>query len=243
MIYKKIDAIFLDHGNTMRIVVKDETFQNNAREQLVKLVEAPEAPDNFCKQLEERYNAYKKRAKETLLQDSAVEIWTRWMLPDYPAKKIAPLANQLTCLWRDHTGRRVLRPGAMQTIIELHRRGYTLGIIANSISETEIPDWLEADGLAQYFKSVVLSSKFGRRKPDPYIYLEAAYLAGVKPEYCAYVGDNLNRDVAGAQLAGFGVTIILLEPDTLAKEAEKSDVKPDIVIQNFDELLKIFQPR
>jgi putative hydrolase of the HAD superfamily len=243
MIYKKIDAIFLDHGNTMRIVVEDETFQNNAREQLAKLVEAPESPENFCKQLEERYNAYKKRAKETLLQDSAAEIWTRWMLPDYPANKIAPLANQLTCLWRDHTGRRVLRPGAMQTIIELHRRGYALGIIANSISETEIPDWLEADDLSQYFKSVVLSSKFGRRKPDPYIYLEAAYLAGIKPENCAYMGDNPNRDIKDAQRAGFGVTIILLTPDTLAKETEKSDVKPDIVIQKFDELLKIFPQR
>jgi HAD superfamily hydrolase (TIGR01509 family) len=243
MIYKKIDAIFLDHGNTMRVVVEDEAFQSHARQQLVELTGAPESPDVFCKQLEERYDAYKKRAKETLLQDSATEIWTRWMLPDYPTNKIAPLANQLTCLWRDHKGRHVLRPGAMQTIIELHRRDYILGIIANSISETEIPDWLEADGLTRYFKSVVLSSKFGRRKPDPYIYLEAAYLAGVKPEYCAYVGDNPNRDIAGAQRAGFGVTIILLEPDTLAKESQKSDFQPDVVIQKFDELLKVFPQR
>ena len=165
------------------------------------------------------------------------------MLPDYPANVIAPLANQLTCLWRDRKGRHVLRPGAKQTIIELHERGYVLGIIANSLSETEIPDWLEAESLTQYFKTVILSSKFGRRKPDPYIYLESAYLAGVKPEYCAYVGDNPNRDIQGAQRAGFGMTIILLEPDTLAKETHKSDFKPDLVIDKFGELLNIFPQR
>ena len=242
MLYKKIDAIFLDHGNTMRVIVHDEAFEADAGRKLVELISA-ESPDELLKQLEERYDAYKRRAKETLLQDSALEVWTHWMLPEYPASRIAHLADQLTCLWRDYRGRRVPRPGAKQTLVELHNRGYILGVIANSISETEIPAWLEAEGLLPYFKSIVVSSTFGRRKPDPYIYLEAAYLAGVKPEYCAYVGDNPNRDVKGAQRAGYGVTVILYEPVTLAKESRKSDVEPDVVIQNFEELLRIFPER
>ena len=41
-------------------------------------------------------------------------------------------APKLTRLWRDHDGRRVARPDAVATIKELHRRGYTLGIIANT---------------------------------------------------------------------------------------------------------------
>jgi HAD superfamily hydrolase (TIGR01662 family) len=243
MINKKIDAIFLDHGNTLRVVVEDEVFQNDARQQLAKLIGTHESPDIFCKHLDEKYNVYKKRAKDTLLQDSAAEVWTRWMLPDYPTNKIAPLANQLTCLWRDRKGHHVLRPDAKKTIIELHKRGYILGIIANSLSETEIPDWLEAEGLMQYFKSVVLSSKFGRRKPDPYIYLEAAYLAGVKPENCAYVGDNPNRDIQGARRAGFGRVIILSEPATLTKDPPTGENKPDLDIREFSDLLKHFLAR
>ena len=66
MIYKKIEAIFLDHGNTMRVVVEDEVFQNDAQQQLVKLIGTNESPDTFCKQLDERYSTYKKRVKETL---------------------------------------------------------------------------------------------------------------------------------------------------------------------------------
>ena len=67
-------------------------------------------------------------------------------------------------------------------MIELHRRGYILGIIANTITETEIPDWMEADGLTPYFKAVVLSSKVGTRKPNPEIYWEAARRVGHEAE-------------------------------------------------------------
>ena len=72
-----------------------------------------------------------------------------------------------------------------------------LGIIANTITETEIPDWMEADGLTEYFKTVVLSSKVRHRKPNPEIYWEAARQIGVEPAKCAYVGDNPVRDVEG----------------------------------------------
>jgi HAD superfamily hydrolase (TIGR01549 family) len=242
MINQNIEAIFLDHGNTMRIIVEDESFQNLAEHQLVEMIGTNESPDIFCKRLDDRYGIYKKRAKETLLQDSAVEVWVRWMLPEYPANKIAPLANQLTRLWRDRKGRRVLQPDAKQAILELHRRGYVLGIIANSLSETEIPDWLKAEDLTQYFKSVVISSRFGRRKPDPYIYLEAASLAGVKPQNCAYVGDNPERDVKGARRAGFGATIIL-KSGMSTQETHISEVQPDLFISQFGELLKIFSQR
>ena len=242
MINQNIGAIFLDHGNTMRIVVEDESFRNLAEQQLVEMIGTNEPPDVFCKRLDDRYGIYKKRAKETLLQDSAAEVWVRWMLPEYPSNKIAPLANQLTCLWRDRKGRRILQPDAKQAILELHRRGYILGVIANSLSETEIPDWLKAEGRTQYFKSVVISSKFGRRKPDPYIYLEAAALAGVKPQNCVYVGDNPERDVKGAKHAGFGATIIL-RSNVPAEETYKGEVKPDLFISKFGELLKIFPQR
>ncbi len=240
---KPIEAIFMDTGNTLRIVVKDDDFQCQARQQLAELAGARESAEDFYRQLSERYSTYKKKSKGTWLQSSETEIWTRWMLPEYPSSQIAPLAGRLTLLWHDCGGRRVARPEAKATVLELSRRGYIMGIIANSVSETEIPNWLAVDGLAPYFKAVILSSKFGRRKPDPYIYHEAAYVAGVKPEGCAYVGDNPNRDIQGALRAGFGMTVILVEPETLSKEVLVNDAKPDLVIHQLGELLKIFPQR
>ncbi len=238
-----IQAIFLDHGNTLRVVVKDESFQAQARQQIATLVGAQEPPDVFCERLIERYKVCRKQAKETLIETSEKELWTRWMLPDWPSDQIEPLAGKLTRLWRARDGRRVARPDTEQVIIELDKRGYYLGIIANTITETEIPDWLEEADLGQYFDTVILSSIYGRRKPDPEIYLEAARQAGIDPARSAYVGDNPSRDILGARLAGFGMTVILMEPATLEKEPPTGEEKPDVIIHELSELLDVFPAR
>jgi putative hydrolase of the HAD superfamily len=239
----EIEAVFLDHGNTLRIVVKDEPFQAHARQQLATLVGAQESPEAFCERLEERFKVCKKRAKETMIEASEKELWTRWMLPEWPPEKIAPLSGKLTRLWRDRDGRRVSRPDAKQVVIELSKRGYCLGIIANTITETEIPDWLEEEGLTPYFETVILSSIFRHRKPGPQIYLEAARRAGVDPARSVYVGDNPSRDILGTRRAGFGMAIILMEPDTLEKEPSTGDDKPDLIIHKLSELLDVFPAR
>jgi putative hydrolase of the HAD superfamily len=239
----ELEAIFIDVGNTMRVVVKDEPFQVQAKQGLVTLVGAGETPDAFCERLEQRYLVYRKWAKSSLTEACERELWTRWMLPDFPADSIGPLAGRLTRLWRDRDGRRVARADVKDVVLELHRRGYRLGIIANTITETEIPDWLVADGLTGYFQTVVLSSRTGTRKPGPEIYLEAARRIGVEPGRCVYVGDNPSRDILGAHLAGYGMAIILTEPATLEKEPPTGEAVPDRVIGSLSELLALFPER
>jgi len=239
----RIEAVFLDVGNTLRIILEDTAFQAQARRELMELVGTKETEEIFFEGLEFKWKAYRKQSKETLLEAPERELWTKWLLPEYPAGKIDPLAGKLTRLWRDRDGRRVPRPDVKSTVIELHKRGYILGIIANTITETEIPDWIESDGLTEYFKAVVLSSKVRIRKPNPEIYWEAARRVGVEPAKCAYVGDNPVRDVEGTQRAGFGMMIILLEPATLAKEPPTGEVKPDYTIRETRELLDIFPTR
>ena len=179
-----IEAIFLDVGNTLRILLEEPEFQAQARKDLMALVGTTETEAEFFEKLEARWKIHRKKSKESLIEASEKELWTVHLLPDYPAEKIAPLAGKLTRLWRDHDGRRVPRPDAKETIIELDRRGYKLGIIANTITETEIPDWMESDGVSQYFKTVILSSKVRYRKPDPEIYWMAARDIGVEPARC-----------------------------------------------------------
>ena len=86
--------------------------------------------------------AYRKLAKTELLDVSEMELWLQYLLPDYPADRVAPHAARLTRLWRDHDGRRLAHEDVVPTLQELRRRGYKLGIIANTITETEIPDWM-----------------------------------------------------------------------------------------------------
>jgi putative hydrolase of the HAD superfamily len=238
-----IEAIFLDVGNTLRIVIKDKEFMARAKQQIVDLTGAQMSSDAFNELLESRYQVLRKRAKEQLIEASEKEMWTQWMLPDFPVEKIAPLSGKLTRLWRDCDGMRVPREDVKDTVIELSRRGYLLGIIANTITETEIPDYLEFEGLTGYFKTVILSSKLGIRKPNPEIYWEAARQIGAEPAKCVYVGDNPVRDVEGTRMAGYGMMILMLEPDTLAKEPPTEEVKPDYTIRAIKELLDIFPGR
>jgi putative hydrolase of the HAD superfamily len=238
-----IEAIFLDVGNTLRIVLKDQEFMAKARQEITALTGTQMPADAFVDMLEGRYQVLRKRAKTQLIEASEKEMWTNWMLPDFPAEMIAPLSGKLTRLWRDCDGRRVPRDDVKETVIELNRRGYLLGIIANTITETEIPDYLEEYGLTECFKTVVLSSKVGIRKPNPEIYLEAARRIGVEPAKCVYVGDNPVRDVEGTRAAGYGMMILILEPETLKKEPPTADVKPDHTIRAIRELLDIFPPR
>lgn len=239
---KDIKAIFLDVGNTLRIVIEDEEFQEQAKKDLMTLVGATEPPEVFFLELEKNWKTYRNNSKESLVEASEKELWTIHLLPHYPKKKIAPLAGKLTRLWRDRDGRRVPRSDARETIIELDRRGYLLGIIANTITETEIPDWMESDGVTKYFKTVILSSKVGFRKPDPEIYWMAAREIGVEPAKCAYVGDNPVRDVEGTRAAGYGMMILFEEPATLAKEPPTGEHKPDYTIMDCSDLLNIFPP-
>lgn len=239
---RDIRAIFLDLGNTLRILIKDQAHIAVAQCRMAELVGTDEAPEAFAQKLDERYEAYRQWAFETLREAPESELWTRWLAPEFPADRIGPLGVELTFQYRQSKGRRVLVEHGREVVAELDRRGYILGIISNVIASREIPDWMEADGFTKYFKSVVLSSVFGRRKPDPSIYLEAARLAGVEPLHCVYVGDNLKRDVTGTRRAGFGMVVIMISPEDLVREPITEENRPDVIIHEFRELLDVFPP-
>jgi FMN phosphatase YigB (HAD superfamily) len=238
-----IKAIFIDVGNTLRVLVEDEPYQNHAKEQIANLVGTDTAPAAFCELLEARYKVYRKWAFETLREACEKDLWTKWMLPNFPADKIAPLAGELTYLYRQTMGHRHAQPDAKAVVEELHRRGYRLGILSNTITEREIPEWLEKDGLKQYFPTVILSSIYGYRKPGPEIFWEAARCAGVEPSQAAYVADNPSRDVPGSRRAGFGMMILMLKPKEEKTKDLTGESKPDKVIHTLSELLDIFPPR
>jgi putative hydrolase of the HAD superfamily len=236
----EIEAIFLDLGNTLRILIKDEEHMSKARREITRLLGTDEDPVAFCEKLNNRYKSYRKWAFENMREASEAEMWTRWLVPDFPPEKIAPLGAELTYQYRQSMGRRVVVDGGKEVVTELKKRGYILGIISNLIGTREIPEWLEAEDFKKYFKSVVLSSLLGIRKPDPAIYLEAARQAGVEPGKCVYVGDNLNRDVTGTRAAGFGMVAIMISPEGLAEAEITEENRPDVVIHHFRQLLDIF---
>ena len=60
------------------------------------------------------------------------------------------------------------------------------------------------------------------------------------PGKCVYVGDNPARDVVGTRKAGFGMVILLMDPDEVEMHPPTGENKPDGIIHEFKQLLDIF---
>ena len=240
-----IQAIFFDIGSTLRVTDKDPAFIAEGRRKLAELAKSREDPEVFYQKLKTRYDAYREVSKTALLDYPEIELWQQIVLPDVDGEYVAAHAQAFTTLWRDSTnGKRLTRFDTVDTIRELYRRGYTLGIIANTITEAEITDWMIEEGISHCFTTTILSSKVRLRKPDPAIYHLACRCIGTPEANCAYVGDNPVRDVEGTQAAGFGMMIRIDEPDTLNNEkATGKEFTPDHVILKLSDLLDIFPAR
>lgn len=106
------------------------------------------------------------------------------------------------CALRLDYNRRALvpRPGAVETLRELHRRGLRLGLISICSEEVELL-WPET-AFAGLFDAAVFSCTAGLSKPDPRAYLACCAQLGVEPAEALFVGDGANDELAGAERAG-----------------------------------------
>ncbi len=55
----EIEAIFLDIGNTLRILLKEEPYRAEARRKIVSLIGTDRDPEEFCAELDSRYKVYR----------------------------------------------------------------------------------------------------------------------------------------------------------------------------------------
>lgn len=244
MISKRIEAIFFDMGGTLRRSNSYAEHKLNEISQILQLLGSNQDPIEFDRQLSSRAQAYDQWSKQTLIALNEEELWSRWMLPEWSEQTIVPLAAQLNRLWRGATGTHTVLSETGPVILELFRRGYRLGLISNTNSPSEAPQALHETGIRDCFDLLLLSAEFGKRKPDPSLFLEASRAMLVQPEHCAYVGNNLKNDVAGSRVAGFAETIILRNPRKPLPETIDNPVHiPDHIIDNLNQLLEIFPPR
>ena len=237
---KQIDTIFVDLGDTFRVIRKDEAYQRAAKETITRLLGVDEDPVEFYKNvIEPRYDKYREWALTFYCEAPVKELWTRWLAYDFPRERVEAAADEMTYAYRRTKGERVVTEGGIDTIKELYARGYTLGIVSDLVGTEEVDEWLDQDGLRPYFKTVQQSSTCLIRKPHPAIYYYALEECGADPHRTCYVGDNLARDIVGAKAAGLGMTIGVQYPGKKPQEITEEN-KPDRFISHFAQLLDIF---
>jgi putative hydrolase of the HAD superfamily len=238
-----IEAIFFDMNGTLRIREPHGPTQHLATQRILEFLGKEEASEAYWEELTRRQKSYSHWAQENLLQLTEKEIWTRWILPEYPREQIEPVAAELTLAWMERKGRTVPRSDAQETLIELKRRGYRLGVISNSMSSQDIPRSLETYGWKDHFEAVILSSTSQRRKPAPEPFWEAACALDVEPAHCAYLGNRISKDIVGCKRAGFALGIILEPPGGPRADDKDQSIQPEAVVHSLSELLDHFPAR
>jgi len=235
-----IDTIFVDLGDTFRVIRHDDAYSHAAKKRICDLLGVDADPEEFYRDvIEKRYNKYRDWALTFYCEAPVKTLWTRWLAYDLPRERVETAADALTWEYRKTKGERVVTDGGIETIKELYRRGYTLGIVSDLVGVEEVDDWLDRDQLRPYFKTVQQSSVCLIRKPHPAIYYYALAECGSQPERTCYVGDNLNRDIIGAKAAGLGMTVAVQYPGKKPQPVTEEN-RPDHFITHFSQLLDLF---
>lgn len=127
---------------------------------------------------------------------------------------------------------------AAATLKELKLRGYYIGIIANQAAGSD--DRLAAWGLLEYIDVVAASAELGVSKPDRAIFERAVEMAGCTPTKAAMIGDRLDNDIIPAGKLGM-TTVWIPKGLSIYHDPTKFRCKPDFIVKNLSELLKIFE--
>ncbi|MCD7838340.1 MAG: HAD-IA family hydrolase [Clostridiales bacterium] len=112
-------------------------------------------------------------------------------------------------------------PGVVELVSTLKERGVRLGVGSDMTADWQLKK-LDKLGLLNKLDFVVTSEEAGVEKPHRGLFLLCAKKAGCLPEECLFIGDNLQKDVLGAQRAG--MEALWLQPDP-QKAGEHPSVK------------------
>ncbi len=85
----------------------ERTGSAAAAKRILDLLGMKAAPDAFWEKLKLRHKDYSQWAQQNLIQLSEAEIWTGWILPEFPSWLVGPLAPELTLAWFEIKGQAV----------------------------------------------------------------------------------------------------------------------------------------
>lgn len=236
-----IRCIYLDLGGTFRIIDPVRDYLVAAKTRIAELLGLTDVDpvEYFDTVIDKRYDKYREWALKFMSEAPEEVLWSRWLAYDRPRELVLKNAAELTYQYRQTKGIRTVVKGGAETVKELVKRGYTLGIISDLVGKREVDEWLDRDGLRPYFKTVQQSSVTYIRKPNPAIYYYAIDETGIPAEQSCFVGDNLNRDIVGAKACAFGMTVtVQYNREKPLKLTEEN--MPDAKVYEFPQLLDIF---
>jgi putative hydrolase of the HAD superfamily len=151
-----------------------------------------------------------------------------------PAEKLEQMPIFLAEMYRGISRCRLrLYPHVLE-VLDVLRERYPLAVVTDAQSAYARAE-LHKVGLLDYFDPIVVSGDHGYRKPDRRLFQLALDGMGVAAEHALYVGNDMHRDIFGAQEAGMAT--VMVESDQGADV--HLDCVPDYTITDLRDLLTI----
>ncbi|MDQ6645357.1 MAG: HAD family hydrolase [Chloroflexota bacterium] len=180
----------------------------------------------------------REESTETFAEWDAVAVWREFLFSkasDYtrslPLEKREQLPLFLAELHRGISRKRLnLYPQVQETLDQL-RSHYRMAIVSDAQSAFAVPE-LRAVGLAHYFNPIIVSGDYGYRKPDSRLFQRALDALHVQPEQALFLGNDLYRDIFGAQQAGMKAIFVSYNQSNTPYQK----ISPDYTISRFAEL-------
>ena len=230
----EIRAIFFDIGGTLVEKTRYAERTPQVINEMSKLLLVDWSPVELMVKINQGLKAYKAWSEQTLNELSVEEKWAQFLLPDQDHEWVRKNAQKLQQLWRVSRGKARVKDNVLPVLSEIDRRGYLLGTISHST-----PVYLDEPGVADLLKVRIHTPEYGKRKPHPSLFVDAARQCDLDPADCAYVGDNPWRDVVGPREAGYG-RVILVKNGGSATPCKDRVMQPDLVIKDLEDLLEVF---
>lgn len=237
-----IRAVFFDMGGTLETFWYTPELRLRATPELRRRlldagIDLPINDQELCEVISSGWDRYHKQSIATMEELPPARVWQEFILPKFSidAQKLASAAEELMVILELNYFKRQMRPEAPAVLEAIRGAGYKMGLISNVCSQGQVVQSLKSYGLLEYFDPLVLSSRYGRRKPDPAIFHYAARLANVPTSECLYVGDRVARDIVGARRAGFRYAVQIINEFDHGEKDEGA--VPDARIRRMTELL------
>jgi putative hydrolase of the HAD superfamily len=200
----QIKAVGFDLFNTL--ITVDPSARNEAMRRLTGSLEAVGLPvdrDAFARAHRDaviRYlEATRVDGRETHNRfwiSTALNTLGYEILPDDP--RIAPVVEAYFSAYIEASR---LIPGTREMLGFLKTR-YRLGLLSNFTHTPAATAVIRRHGLSPCFDVILISGEVGYRKPHPLVFQLLVERLGVAREEIAFVGDDPEADVEGAQMAG-----------------------------------------
>ncbi len=133
-----------------------------------------------------------------------------------------------------------LVPDIVALLRDLHVHGISLALVADSRPNTPT-NVLRQHNLLDLFAAVVISEVVGVSKPDPRIFriaLDALSIPDDAHDRVAMVGNNLERDIVGANRLGL-LSVFFQWNERRRTEPETSDEIPDFTVHTVAALRNV----